>query len=203
MDNMKIRTILLIFMLILLLGKVNASENDLVIYEVYYNSQPATVYNAELKVGEPFIVIVEAYLKKDTEITAVLYATGFNKDEVQPFEVIEGPSKLNENARDFDKIAGENVSFKWKLKPTNAWAGGIIPLNIAFNFYDPIEKQGNPLTFTVANIFIKNEQYSGPAPTRTASDPSSTDQPPFQGLPGFGVAGALLGIALVVMARRN
>ena len=198
MYNMKIRTILLIFMLILLLGKVNASENDLVIYEVYYNSQPATVYNAELKVGEPFIVIVEAYLKKDTEITAVLYATGFNKDEVQPFEVIEGPSKLNENARDFDKKAGENVSFKWKLKPTNAWAGGIIPLNIAFNFYDPIEKQGNPLTFTVANIFIKNEQYSGPA-----TDPSSTDQPPSQGSPGFGVAGALLGIALVMMARRN
>ena len=45
--------------------------------------------------------------------------------------------------------------------------------------------------------------YCAASPSRTAADPSSTDQPPSQGSPGFGVAGALLGIALVVMARRN
>ena len=37
------------------------------------------------------------------------------------------------------------------------------------------------------------------------ADPSSTDpdQPPSQGSPGFGVAGALLGIAFVVIAMRD
>ena len=43
--------------------------------------------------------------------------------------------------------------------------------------------------------------YCAASPTRTTSDPSSTDQPPSQGSPGFGVAGALLGIALVVVHR--
>ena len=45
--------------------------------------------------------------------------------------------------------------------------------------------------------------YCAASPTHTTPDPSSTDQPPSQGSSGFGVAGALLGIALVVMARRN
>jgi sarcinarray family protein len=200
---MKIKNILLICVLILLIGKGSAVENDLVIYEVYYNSQPSTVYDAELKVGEPFIVTFEAYLKKDTEITAVLYATGFDKDEVQPFEIIEGPSELNENARDFDKKAGENVSFKWKLKPTNSWAGGTVPLNIAFNFYDPEEKEGNPFTFTVANVLIKNEQFSGFTPKPTP-DPESTDQPPSsEGSPGFGVVAALMWVVVVVIITKR
>jgi len=56
--------------------------------------------------------------------------------------------------------------------------------------------------YTIDNPYILDEQYSGPAPTRTTTDPSSTDQPPSQGSPGFGVAGALLGIALVVLGRR-
>jgi hypothetical protein len=58
------------------------------------------------------------------------------------------------------------------------------------------------VVFTIANPYILDEQYSGPAPTRTAADPSSTDQTPSQGSPGFGVAGAVLGIMLVVLRRR-
>ncbi|MBA1341012.1 MAG: hypothetical protein C5S40_02625 [ANME-2 cluster archaeon] len=61
------------------------------------------------------------------------------------------------------------------------------------------------IDFTIANPHILDEQYSGfnIFPTRTTSDPSSTDQPPSQGSSGFGVVGALLGIVLVVMARRD
>jgi len=60
-----------------------------------------------------------------------------------------------------------------------------------------------PIEFTIANPYILDEQYSGPAPIRTSADPSSTDQPPSQGSPGVGVAGALLGIALVMLGRKN
>ena len=44
--------------------------------------------------------------------------------------------------------------------------------------------------------------YCAASPTRTPADPSSTDQPPSQGSPGFRVAGALVGTALVVLGRR-
>ena len=44
--------------------------------------------------------------------------------------------------------------------------------------------------------------YCAASPTRTASDPSSTDQPPSHGSPGFGVAGARVGTALVLLGRR-
>ena len=89
------------------------------------------------------------------------------------------------------------------MRPTDKAAGWTIPLNIVFKFYDRDEKEGYPFEFTAANIMVHDEHYSGPAPTRTTTDPSSTDQTPSQGSPGFGVVGALLGIALVMMARRN
>ena len=40
-------------MIIYLTCNVSAVENDLVEYEVYYNGEVTTVYDAELKVGEP------------------------------------------------------------------------------------------------------------------------------------------------------
>ena len=43
--------------------------------------------------------------------------------------------------------------------------------------------------------------YCAASPTRTAANLSSTDQTPSQGSPGFGVAGALVGTALVVIAK--
>jgi len=89
------------------------------------------------------------------------------------------------------------------VRPTDEAAGWTIPLNIAFTFYDRDEKEGYPFSFTAANIVVHDEHYSGPAPTRTAADPSSTDKPPSQGSPGFGVVCALVGIAFVVVAMRD
>ena len=96
---------------------------------------------------------------------------------------MKGPSEFTEVAREFDHSAGETVTFEWIVRPTDEAAGWTIPLNIAFTFYDLDEKEGHPLSFTAANIMVHNEHYSGPAPTRTAADPSSTDQPPSQGSP--------------------
>ncbi len=196
------KKIMLLCVLIYLTCNVSAVENDLVEYEVYYNGRVTTVYDAELKVGEPATIKAVVYLKKNVDVSTVIDATGFNrKEKNQPFEVIEGPSEFAETAREFGHNAGETVTFEWIVQPTDVAAGWTIPLNIIFTFYDRDEKEGIPIKFTAANIMVHDEQYSGP--TRTTADPSSTDQPPSQGSPGFGVAGALLGIALVMMARRN
>jgi len=205
MENMKlVKKIVLLFVIIYLTCNVSAVENDLVEYEVYYNGRVTTVYDAELKVGEPATIKAVVYLKKNVDVSTALSASGFGYKNVdQPFEVIKGSSKFTDTAREFDHNAGETVTFEWIVRPTDEAAGWTIPLNIAFTFYDRDEKEGYPISFTAANIMVHDEHYSGPAPTRTASDPSSTDQPPSQGSPGFGVVGALLGIALVVMARRN
>ena len=205
MENMKlVKKIMLLFVLIYLTCNVSAVENDLVEYEVYYNGRVTTVYDAELKVGEPATIKAVVYLKKNVDVSTAISASGFGfKNVDQPFEVIEGPSEFTEVAREFDHNAGETVTFEWIVRPTDKAAGWTIPLNIVFKFYDRDEKEGYPFEFTAANIMVHDEHYSGPAPTRTTTDPSSTDQTPSQGSPGFGVVGALLGIALVMMARRN
>ncbi len=205
MGNMNIlKKIILVCATMFLIYNVGAVENEMVEYEVYYNGKVTTVYDAELKVGEPATIKAVVYLKKNVDVSTVIDATGFNrKEKNQPFEVIEGPSEFAETAREFGHNAGETVTFEWIVQPTDEAAGWTIPLNIIFTFYDRDEKEGIPIKFTAANIRVQDEHYSGPAPTRTAAVPSSTDQTPSQGLPGFGVLGALVGIALVVMARRN
>ena len=195
---------MLLFVLIYLTCNVSAVENDLVEYEVYYNERVTTIYDAELKVGEPATIKAVVYLKKNVDVSTAITASGFGfKNIDQPFEVIKGPSEFTETAREFGHNAGETVTFEWIVQPTDKAAGWTIPLNIAFTFYDRDEREGYPFEFTAANIEVHDEQYSGPAPTRTTTDPSSTNQPLSQGSAGFGVAGALLGIALVVLGRRN
>ena len=205
MENMKlVKKIMLLFVLIYLTCNVSAFENEFANGSVYFNDKKCTVYDAELKLGEPATIRAVVYLKKNVDVSTAISASGFGfKNVDQPFEVIEGPSEFTEVAREFDHNAGETVTFEWIVQPTDKAAGWTIPLNIVFKFYDRDEKEGYPFEFTAANIVVHDEHYSGPAPARTAADPSSTDQPPSQGSPGFGVAGALLGIALVVMARRS
>ena len=203
MGNMSIlKKIILVCATMFLIYNVGAVENEMVEYEVYYNGKVTTVYDAELKVGEPATIKAVVYLKKNVDVSTVIDATGFNrKEKNQPFEVIEGPSEFAETAREFGHNAGETVTFEWIVQPTDVAAGWTIPLNIIFTFYDRDEKEGIPIKFTAANIMVHDEHYSGPAPTRTTTDPSSTNQSPSQGSPGFGVAGALMGILLAVVYR--
>ena len=117
------------------------------------------------------------------------------------FEVIKGSSEFTDVARDFGHNAGETVTFEWIVQPTEKAAGWTIPLNIAFKFYDRDKREGYPLSLKAPNIMVHDEHYSGPAPARTTTDPSSTNQSPSQGSPGFGGVGALMGILLAVVYR--
>ena len=197
-----VKKIMLLFVLIYLTCNVSAFENELANGSVYFNDKKCTVYDAELKVGEPATIKAVVYLKKNVDVSTRISASGWGfKNVDQPFEVIKGPSEFTEVAREFNHSAGETVTFEWIVQPTDKAAGWTIPLNIAFTFYDRDEKEGYPFSFTAANILVPDEHYSGPAPTRTTTDPSSTNQSQSQGLPGFGVASALLGILLAVVYR--
>ena len=197
-----VKIIMLLYVMIYLTCNVSAVENDLVEYEVYYNEKVTTVYDAELKVGEPATIRAVVYLKKNVDVSTGITASGWGfKNVDQPFEVIKGPSEFTEVAREFDHSAGETVTFEWIVRPTDEAAGWTIPLNIAFTFYDRDEKESENTYFTAASIMVHDEHYSGPAPTRTTTDPSSTNQSTSQGSPGFGMAGVLLGILLAVVYR--
>jgi len=203
MVNMKkLRIFILICILICLIFNANAVENELVEYEVYYNDQVTTVYDANLKVGEPATIKAVIYLKKNIDVSTGLTATGFkDEDPNQPYKVIEGPSEFVETAREFGHNATETVTFEWVICPTDIAAGWTIPLNIDFTFYDRDEKEGYPIYFTVANICVPDEHSSGSAAHTT--DPSSTGQPSSESSPGFGILTVVLSIVLMVLWMRR
>ena len=197
-----VKIIMLLYVIIYLTCNVSAFDNEFANGSVYFNDKKCTVYDAELKVGEPATIKAVVYLKKNIDVSTRISASGFGfKNVDQPFEVIKGPSEFTEVAREFDHNAGETVTFEWIIQPTDEAAGWTIPLNIVLKFYDRDEKEGYPFSFTAASIMVHDEHYSGPAPTRTTTDPSSTNQSSSQGSPGFGVVGALLGILLAVVYR--
>lgn len=195
----KLRIILTLSILICLIYNANANTDELVEYEVYYNDQTATVFDADLKVGEPAIIKAVIYLKKNVDVSTGLTATGFGfKNIDQPFKVIDGPSEFTETARHHGHNASETVTFEWVICPTDIAAGWTIPLNIDFHFFDRDEKEGIPICFTVANICIPNGLSSGSDPY-TTTDPSSTNQSSSGSSPGFGVLTVMLSIILMVL----
>jgi MAST domain-containing protein len=204
MVNMKkLRIFILICILICLIFNANAVENELVEYEVYYNDQVTTVYDANLKVGEPATIKAVVYLKKNVDVSTGLTATGFrDEDPNQPYKVIEGPSKFIESAREFGHNASETVTFEWVICPTGIAAGWTIPLNIDFKFYDRDEKEGYPIEFTAVNICVSDEQYSG-STAHTTTNPSSTGEGSSESSPGFGVLTGLLSIVLMMLWMRS
>ena len=192
----KIIICLILIISISLISNVNAFDNEYANGSVYFNDQKATVYDANLKVGEPATIKAVVYLKKNVDVSTGLTATGFrDEDPNQPYEVIVGPSEFIKSAREFGHNATETVTFEWVICPTNIAAGWTIPLNIDFKFYDRDEEEGYPIYFTVANICVPDEHSSGSA-THTTTDPSSTGEHSSEGSPGFGVPTVVLSILL-------
>ena len=200
MNNNIVRIVLIASILLISISNCTAAENEFGIVYAWSNDEPATVEGMILKINEPFTVKVTIESKIDGDICLRLYEPGVTN----AYEVVEGPSEIDEWIDNMNIESGWKTTYVWKLKPNGDWTNGNAPINLFVQFnkaYDDVRF----IDFTIANSHILDEQYSGfnIIPTRTATDPSSTDQPPSQGSPGFGVAGALLGIALVVMARPN
>jgi sarcinarray family protein len=199
---MKNIVILLIYLVLIfiLIPNCNAAENEYGKAQAWFNDIPATAKNIQLKIGEPALIKVEVESKIDGGVFILLDETGITK----AYNLIEGPSQTGDwiDNINININSGWKKTYIWKVTPNGDWKDGTAPINIFVQFSKDAT-DGQIIRFTIANPYILDEQYSGPAPTRTATDPSSMDQPPSQGSPGFGVVYALLGIAFVVMAGRN
>ena len=199
----KIIICLILIASISLISNVNAFDNEYVNGSVYFNDQKATVYDANLKVGEPATIKAVVYFKKNVDVSTGITATGFKYNNPnQPYKVLEGPSEFTKTARHHGHNATETVTFEWIICPTDVAAGWSIPLNIDFHFFNRDEKEGIPIEFTAANICVSNEHYSG-STTHTTTDPSSTGDPSSEGSPGFGVLTVVLSIVLMVLWMRR
>ena len=172
-------------------------ENNFGIVNAWYNGEEATVENVQLKVGEPVEIKVEVTSKIDGHVNVKLV----NPLVTESFEVVSGPSIIDERIDNLNIKSGWSETYIWVIRPTGKWTNGNAPINLFIQFTKAHDEYEHT-KFTIANPYILDEQHSGPAPTRTA-DPSSTDQTPTQGSPGFGVMGALTGIVLVMITRRG
>ena len=200
MNNNIVRIVLIASFLLISISNCTAAENDFGIVYAWSNDEPATVEGMILKINEPFTVKVTIESKIDGKIGVQLYEPGVTN----AYEVVEGPSGIDEFIKNLNIESGWKITYVWKIKPNGDWTNGNAPINLFVQF-NKAHDDVRMIDFTIANPRILDEQYSGfnIIPTRTTPDPSSTDQPPSQGSSGFGVVGALLGIALVVLARRN
>ena len=199
----KIIICLILIASISLISNVNAFDNEYANGSVYFNDQKATVYDANLKVGEPATIKAVVYLKKNVDVSTGITATGFGfKNIDQPFKVVEGPSEFTETARHFGHNASETVTFEWVICPTDIATGWTIPLNIDFHFYNRDESEGIPICFTAANICVSDEHYSG-STTHTTTDPSSTGEYSSEGSPGFSILTVIMSIMLIALWTRK
>ena len=196
---MKKYLIILIFITFVIVAQnVGAEpiEKNYGIVNAWFNGQEATVENIQLMVGEPVEIKVEVTSKIDGHVFVKL----INPLVTESYEIITGPSLMDKSIDNLNVNSGWTETYIWTIKPTGKWTNGNAPINLFVQFsksYDEYEH----VKFTIANPHILDEHYSGHAPTRATTDPSSTDQSPPQGSPGFGVVGALLGIMLAVVYR--
>ena len=196
--NNKIRFIISMVLLCLVIQIAGASENDYGIVKAWCNNEPATVDGLKLKIGEPTIIKVEVTSKINGFLDLIIEEPGVTNS----FDVISGPSDFDEIISEYDVKPEWTKEYIWTISPNGRWTDGNAPINLYVQFNQDIDEVER-VQFTIANPYILDEQYSGP--TRTAIDPSSTDETPSQGSPGFGVVGALMGIMLAVgyMSGKN
>ena len=194
----KLFLLVIVFLIGFILNSVAADpvENNYGIVNAWYNGQEATVRDIQLKVGEPAEIKIEVISKIDGHVFIKL----INPLKTESYEIVSGPSQIDESIDNQFIKSRWNETYIWIIKPTGKWTNGNAPINLFVQFNEAYDEY-EIVKFTIANPHILDEQYSGPAPTRTTTNPSSTDQTPSQGSPGFEVVGALLGILLAVVYR--
>jgi sarcinarray family protein len=200
MNKNIVKILLIASFLLIFISNCTAAVNEYGIVYGWSNDEPATVEGMIFKINEPFTVKATIESKIDGNIYVQLYEPGVTN----AYEVVEGPSEIDEFIDNMKIVYGWKTTYIWKLKPNGNWTNGNAPINLFVEFSKSYNDD-KIIDFTIANPHILDEQYSSfdIIPTRPTSAPSSTDQPPSHGSPGFGVMCALVGISFVVIAMRD
>jgi len=172
-------------------------ENDFGIVNAWYNGQEATVKDIQLKVGEPAEIIVSVFSKIDCNV----YVELANPLITMPYEIVNGPSEFDELIQNRGVKSGWSENYSWIIKPNEEWTNGNAPINLFVQFSDRGDVRIEE--FTIANPIILDEQYTGSDPSHTTTTSSSTNQSQSNSSPSFGIIGALLSVALVVMWKQR
>ncbi|MDW7777357.1 MAG: sarcinarray family MAST domain-containing protein [Methanosarcinales archaeon] len=197
---MKKAILILIFLLFINfhLALAEPVENEYGIVDAWFDGKEATVEKIKLKINEPVEIKVKVTSKEKCHVAIYLD----NPLVTESYKVISGPSQIDKRIDALNVESGWTETYTWIVAPTGEWTMGNAPINVYVQFTKAVDDKKS-IEFTIANPYILDEQYSGPIPTQTATNPSSTDQPPGSNdLPGFGVMGALLGISLVLLSRK-
>jgi sarcinarray family protein len=154
-------------------------EKEYGIVNAWYNGNEATVENVQLKINEPIEIKVEVTSKINGHVAIYLD----NPLVSESYKVLSGPGQIEKRIDALNVEPGWTEIYIWKIAPSGEWTNGNAPINIFVQFTKTIDDHES-IEFTIANPYILDEHYSGPAPTRTAA-PSSTDQPASEESPGF------------------
>ncbi|MEA3295430.1 MAG: sarcinarray family MAST domain-containing protein [Euryarchaeota archaeon] len=173
-------------------------ENDFGIVNAWYNGQEATVKNVSLKIGEPAEITVFVHSKIDGNV----YVELINPLVTIPYDIISGPTELDETIDNYDVKSGWTMNYTWIIKPNREWTNGNAPINIFVEFSKSYDDDRH-VKFTIANPIILDEQYSGSSPSHTTTHSSSNNQSQTNSSPSFGIIATLLSMALVVMWRQR
>jgi sarcinarray family protein len=190
---MKIKVAILILILFSWnLGLVSAEENKFGVVKAWFNEQNATLETIEgikLKIGEHVDVKVEVISKINGHVSLKLKEPGVTT----AYEVLSGPSKVDEKISNLNIESGWSKTYTWKLAPNGAWKKGNAPINIIVQFYDLKTKSYEKIQFTIANPYILDEQYSGAVPTPvTTASPAGTPSKEAPFIPFIFTVGALI-----------
>jgi len=124
----------LIFYLIIGLNQnvlAEPEENDFGIVNAWYNGQEATVRDVQLKIGEPAEIKVEVMSKIDGHVVVKLT----NPLKTESYEVVSGPSLIDERIDNLNVKSGWNETYIWIIKPTGKWTNGNAPINLFVQFH--------------------------------------------------------------------
>ncbi|MCZ7401722.1 MAG: sarcinarray family MAST domain-containing protein [Candidatus Methanoperedens sp.] len=181
--------IILIVVLLLNFQIAGAADNEYGTVKARFNGINATVTGIELKVGEPVEVQVEIESKINGHVTLILLEPGITK----AFDVLSGPSKVDEKISNLNIESGWSKTYTWKLAPNGAWKDGNAPINLLVKFYNTKLKNDKIVQFTIANPYILDEQYSGAVPTpETSASPTGIQSKETPFIPVIFAVGALM-----------
>ena len=139
------------------------AENEYGIVRAWFNGDNATVNNAKIKIGEPVEIKIEVISKINGHVFIKLKEPGITKG----FDVLDGPSNLDERIDNLNIFSGWSKIYVWKLSPNGAWKNGNAPINIFVQFSQ--KEQDKIIQFTIANPYILDEQYTGAVTTATGA----------------------------------
>jgi len=154
MNKNIIKIILIASILLISISNCTAVENEFGIVNAWSNDEPATVFGMELKINEPFTVKVTIESKIDGDICVQLYEPG----AISAYEVVEGPSKIDECIDNINIESGWKTTYVWILKPNGDWTNANAPINLLVKF-SKSHDDNRTIEFTIANPHILDEQY--------------------------------------------